>query len=71
MKTFQIVDMINGQVVDTVSSGNGKTALRKFRRWLLSTGFYEYCKLESGIWELSASYGRYFQAREKKPQEQK
>ena len=71
MKTFEIIDMINGQAVDTVSSNNGKNALRKFRRCLLSTGFYEYHKLESGIWELSASYGRYFQAREKKSQEQK
>lgn len=66
MKEFMIIDMVNGQPIEKVASGNGKTALRKFRRGLLSTGFYEYHKTASGVWELSASYGRYFQAREMK-----
>ena len=66
MKAFEITDMANGQVVDKVCSGNGKAALKKFRQGLSSTGFYEYHRLETGVWELSASYGRYFQAKEVK-----
>ena len=66
MKKYKIIDMANGQIIDNVCSGNGKAALKKFCQGLTSTGSYEYHKLESGVWELSTSYGRYFQAEEVK-----
>lgn len=62
MKSFDIVS--NGQALERIRARDGRSALKKFRKGLLSTGFYEYGKLGDGSWELSASYGRYYQAKE-------
>lgn len=62
MKSFDIVS--NGQVLERICAHDGRSALKKFRKGLMSTGFYEYGKTKDGFWELSASYGMYYQAKE-------
>lgn len=65
MKTFDIIDANNNQVVRTISAGNGKAALRQFRNLFTATGMYEIHKVLN-IWTLSSSYGAYFVAKEAK-----
>lgn len=61
MKNFTIIDMISNNPVCAIPARNGKSALKKFKTGLMSTGFYEIRK-ENDTWILSSTYGAYFKA---------
>lgn len=60
MKTFIIFDMVSRFECATIQARNGKSALRKFSRCLMSAGFREIHQQTNGEWFLSTSYGAYF-----------
>lgn len=64
MKHFIIQDMVSGACVAMIDANNGKTALKRFRNGLMSSGCYEIHK-ENSEWILSSSYGSYFKAIER------
>ena len=59
--TFNIVDRVSNHETTKIDAANGKSALTKFRRVLMSTGIYEIIK-EGGNWHLVSSYGSDFEA---------
>ena len=61
MRNWNIIDKINGQVCTQVQAQNGKSAVRKFRQGLLSSGIYWIEQQEDG-WHLISSYGSDFHA---------
>ncbi len=63
MKTFNITDRVSSHVTTPIQVANGKSALNKFRRCLISTGIYWAEKnSETGNWHLISSYGSDFEA---------
>lgn len=63
MKTFNVVDRVSNHVTTPIKAANGKSALNKFRRCLMSTGIYSLEKsAETGNWHLISSYGSDFEA---------
>ena len=66
---YTISDLGSGEIIEDVTSRDEKSALKKFAKGLISTGFYEIHYHADGdetpYWELSTSYGRYFRAYKK------
>jgi hypothetical protein len=57
MRNFIIRDNVRGETVgDTVPAANTKSALKKFRKDRMSTGFYELTH-ENGTYHLRSSFG--------------
>ena len=65
IKRWCIVDRVNGRECTQVDAQNGKSAVTKFRRGLLSSGIYWTEKQADG-WHLISSYGSDFLAVEVK-----
>lgn len=65
MKRFSIVDVVSGRTLEIIAARDAKTALKRFRARLMSSGCYEIRKEPEG-WLLASSYGAYFKAIEKK-----
>lgn len=64
MKTvwYRIIDENNGDVCMNVQAGFEKSALKKFRDTLLTTGIYEIVREKDGKLRLVSSYGSCFRA---------
>lgn len=66
MKQFNIIDCNSGETLTTITTNNGKNALKQFlSKYCMSIGFYEIHK-RLNTWILSSSFGAYFIAREAK-----
>ena len=65
MKTFCIYDIVRNEKAAEVQAGNARSALRKFQKELISSGFSEiHLTQDDGkqVFELSTTYGQYFRA---------
>lgn len=62
MKCFRIVDEVNGHVCTNVEAAHERSALKKFRTGMLSSGIYEIVTEEDGRPRLVTSYGSCFRA---------
>ena len=62
LKWYRIVDEINGDVCWNVEAQNEKSALKKYRTGLLTTGIYEIIIEADGRFRLVSSYGSCFRA---------
>ena len=62
MRWFRIVDEINGAVCVNVEAAHERSALKKFRTGLLTSGFYDIVKESDGRPRLVSSYGSCFRA---------
>ena len=66
MKTFAIIDMNNGEIITEIQAAQQKSALKKFAKELISTGFSEIHKISDSEYELGTTYGRYYRAVERR-----
>lgn len=61
MKKFKIVDRVTSHDTTVVEAANGRSALKKFRQGLMSTGIYEII-MDKGNWHLVSSFGCDYEA---------
>lgn len=62
MVWYRIIDENNGDVCGNVQAGFEKSALKRFRDTLLTTGIYEIIREKDGKLRLVSSYGSRFRA---------